>query len=401
MQNLSQWIIFSLLFLSGIALLALALFRRRNEDDIDLQGPQRERNSSKEFRDLGIVEIKPMNANKTVHIQEAPPVHVPIQPVPISEEKKEKTFQAKPLVIHNNTKQDIFTPLAQALKAAVKAHTVLLVSRAENGFPLEAAASASNQFSKPQSLPPNVRFFREIGLTDTHPVTLNMAKLGLESDDLGYYKNPVQISELAIVPIFKNGTKWGYWIVDRLEGNFFSKDLNTMVDFTKLTEDILAEKRTIPEIQPDLNQNVQQDTRPRRDLILDAMNQAFYDRKPLAFALVRVHEEAMKTQTEREIEETESITQTCLTQLFTDSGKVESFGKLVKGVFYYVNVQQAEQWAEKVLSVLSQSLNITPDNISIGIVQMRERHKEPEDLLDEAKKALIAVHKTGGIALCD
>jgi hypothetical protein len=402
MQNLSQWLIFGLLFLSGIALLGLALFRRRSENEIDLVGPQRNDNPVKDFRDLGIVEVKPISPTKIVTFQEAPPVQVSA-PVVTAPEEKSGTFQAKPLVLspQTTTKQDIFTPLAQSLKAAIKAHTVLLVSRNEDGFPIEASVSSANQFSKPAELAANIRFFREVGLTDTHPITLNLAKLGLESKDLGYYKNTVSISELAIVPVMKNGVKWGYWIADRLEGNFYSKDLNTMVDYTHLTEDILTEKRALPEIQPDLHQSTNQDTRPRRDIIADAMNQAFYDRKPLTFAMVRIHEEAMRTQTEREVEETESITQATLAQLLGDKGKAEYFGKLIKGVFYFGKVSETEQWAEHVLSVLAQTLAITPDNISIGIVQMRERHREPEDLLDEAKQALIAVHKTGGIALCD
>lgn len=403
MQNTLQWLIFGILFLSGVALLGLAFFRRKSESEIDWKGPRHDENAEKAMRDLGIVEVKPMGNVKTMSIQEATPVHVPTpEPAPAPKPKEEKSsgFQAKPLMLHPNSKQEVFAPLAQSLKAAIKAHSVFLVSRTEDGFPIEAAYSTSQHFTKSARLAPNARIFREVWTGSQQPITLNMAKLGLDSESLGFYKKQVSISEIAVVPVMKNGIRWGYWVADRAEGNFSSKDLNRMLEFTHLTEDILSEKHATPEIQPDLSIQ-SHDNRPRKELIADAMQYAFDTHKPLAFALVRIHDEAMKTQTEREVEETESMMQAGLTQLLGDKGNVEPFGKLIKGVFYFGKVNEAEKWAETVLGALSQSLHIMPDNISIGIVQMRERHRQPEDVLDEAKQALIAVHKTGGIALCD
>ena len=69
------------------------------------------------------------------------------------------------------------------------------------------------------------------------------------------------------------------------------------------------------------------------------------------------------------------------------------FGELTYGVFVDGRKKQLEAWHEDIQSAIKNQGGLLTGGIYVGIARMTGEHKSPDDLRDEATRALIKAHE--------
>lgn len=303
----------------------------------------------------------------------------------IAEEERIRTNASERLYTHTRSRplgldaSDLLEPHLRTLQASVHAHTACLIGMQgqSEGYRLEAFVSRSPHVAAERVIEADEHFLRTV--SPEEPVTILVAEGESPSfDELGYYDRDEPVELVAVSPVRTEEGVVAYLLVDRI-------DASTPVP--------AAHYRVLARSADLLGQMIdaRAEERPRREIIEEEMAEARAQERPLALALV--HPEDAETIGERgpqAIQEAEHRLERILSEN-TPHGRIERFGELIFGVFYYDEEDAVEDWAEQVQGSLSEA----DWGGHMGVAILSDRHEGPEDLRGDATEALRVAYEAG------
>ncbi|PEN14401.1 hypothetical protein CRI94_05050 [Longibacter salinarum] len=143
------------------------------------------------------------------------------------------------------------------------------------------------------------------------------------------------------------------------------------------------------------NEREETKPRPRREIIAEEMEAA--DRHGTDIALVLVHlnrAEAIARAGDDAVESAEASLRSRL-QEASPEHRVERFGELTYGVFFYGGIDKVEPWAIDLQETMDAATGELEGGASIGVALRGRRHETPEALRADATEALKEAYETG------
>lgn len=274
---------------------------------------------------------------------------------------------------------EIVRPHLEALRASIHAQTVCLIGLQgeSEGYRVEASLSRSPSVATGTVIEADRHFLRSVAPDE--PVTILVAEgEGPTFEDLGYYGDDVPVGQVAVSPVRTERGVVAYLLADR------PKDAPAV---PASHYRLLARSAELLGHMID----VRAEERPRREIIAVEMERAREEGRPLALALVHpIDAEAISAHGPGAVREEEAR----LERLLADStgrGRIERFGELIYGVFYYDPEDTVEAWAQQVQEAFSEA----DWAANMGVAICSDRHEEPEDLRGDATEALRVAYEAG------
>ncbi|MBO6574164.1 MAG: hypothetical protein JJ896_02010 [Rhodothermales bacterium] len=320
----------------------------------------------------------------------APPP--PTEPAPRVGVVRKRARTARIMVegVADQSRSEVVLSTFRALRAAVDATTIALLREEQSplGYSLEAIVSR-NSFARSGG-----RF------TVAKPLATSRATLqpqvfactgpkGFNARRLGYYHEPIAIHTVAFVPLAGSGASW-LLVADSMSDNAFdSEESQRMLrEFGRLIQALVGESASETTQR---SSEVDEDLRPRREIIAEEMQAARDSAQPLSLALVHLNRgEGLN---EAEVSSSESALSSRLA-MATSDGRVERFGELTFGVLQTRAVDDIVRWASD-LHVDFRSSSALGGAVSIGVAMLDPRHDSPDALRADATAALRESYETG------
>ncbi len=419
-----------LLYLLALVLLISAGFmltlnmRRRHRDvpETFMQAPEQ---PEEDLSALGILDIKPVevassgasekDSAQTVPTEETPAASPPAsttkaprdnQPedrvpeavvTPVVGKARTKTPRPRVMVSEASTPShaDVLIPCLRSLRASVDAYTVCLLRQqdvplrynvevmvSQNSY----ARSGGNYTAKEPMLS---------GHRALVPVVYpRVGPNGFPKSKLGYYHEPINIRQVAMVPVLpKKHENLFLLVVDTMNDDGleaasvrvlleqYARLVSTILDTE--AEGGLADLDAVPSVKP------------RREIIADEMERAREDSHPLSLALVFLNQgEALTGDGSTDVTKLEDRFSNRLKNVAVDA-RVERFGELTYGIFYHGAYDGLARWASGIQDAFPQEDDLLSGGVSVGVVVMNERHQAADELRSDATAALQKAFQSG------
>jgi hypothetical protein len=282
----------------------------------------------------------------------------------------------KPL---NYPVDELLEDYLRSLHASIRAHTVCVlgVNVYADSCSIEAAVSKNPHIEQENRISLEDHFLKNVSLED--PVTILIAEGDAPTiEELGYYSEPVDVAQVAVAPIEVSDDMIGYLLADRTprEAPIQTVYYTLLADFARLLGTILYAKM---------------EDRPRREIISEEIERAHENNRSLALALIHPNNaDAVLREGPESVAQTEYLLRQILEET-TPNGRVERFGELIYGVFYYDTNGTIDTWAQKVQTAFIEQ----DEAVNIGIALYSDRHDTPEDLRSDAAEALRVAYDAG------
>lgn len=288
--------------------------------------------------------------------------------------------------------RNVIGPMLQSLLSAVEAHTVCLLRQTEIAprYSIEAIAS-QNAYARSYG-----RFAAKVPLVKANAapgaVTLqSVGEHGLPPASLGYYREPLAVRQIALVPIPYHADSLSYYLLaDTMEhdGLAAPRQHTLLVQYAGLLATMLkAHAPAAPE------------PRSRMDIIAEEMAHAREAAQPLAFALVGLNR-AGEVEAEGQSAAAE-VTLEAYLRRSAPERRVERFGDLLYGVFWEGPVAEVEAWALDLHNELARANGHLAGGVSIGVALLGDRHDSPEAFRNDALDALRGAYETGSCIIVE
>lgn len=286
----------------------------------------------------------------------------------------------------------ILGPYLQSLRAAIDAQTVSLLKQedVEPQYQIEAIVSLNSyarsggSFSTRRPL---------LAGTSQHDVTVvDVNEDDLAQSDLGYYREPIKVRQVAIAPVPPSGDSSTYVL---LADSMNETDLREpyrqglLTQFASLLRSILD----MIELDGTLD-STGAPVRPRKEIIEEEMDRVREMDRHLMFALVHLNDaEQVAAGGRIAVAAAERALEATLKKASDE--RVERFGELTFGVFKDEQEADAEKWAHELQNRLNSGRGALKGGVSIGIAVLGDRHETPELLREDATEALREAYETG------
>lgn len=281
-------------------------------------------------------------------------------------------------------KRDFLNPFLQAVRMAVSADTICFVRplHESDHYYVDDIAGNPTHLQLPEQFPLPAVFREMIGRECA------VHQFGLEHlhGETWTYCRPGEVCAtlmVAHVPLQPNP---GFLLADRKQQStpFTAYQEQLFADFARLIARVLQED------------TAQLRKKPRREIIAEEMYRARQENTPVAFALVylRAADEWIEQENKTQIEEAEKQLRRALEEL-SPQARIESFGELVMGVFYYGEADHVSQWIEQVAHQIRKRGELLEQGVYIGAAQLSSVHQTPEDWRSDAQAALHEAYTTG------
>ena len=198
----------------------------------------------------------------------------------------------------------------------------------------------------------------------------------LQSNHLNYSRTPGMITGFGVTLIGKTGN---LLVVDSVsEGGITHPRAFELLEIFGQTFALLLYKE-----DPD---------RPRLEIVSDEMIQARAKKQELAFALIAPQRAEELTQTYGDfLEEIEKPLSDCLNRASSES-RVIKFGELLYGVFTDGDKEPLERWHQSIQEEITTQGGLLTGGVFIGVAVMNTDHQTPDDLRNDAKRALVEAY---------
>lgn len=391
--------------------------KRRTKPDASSAGAAPER----ELASLGISDIRPKGAGKASRSEPAPD-SPPEQrteetepPQRLEAEKKAESPKpadgVRPAAVQrmstrrkpgnfSTTDDDrfaqIIAPYLQSARASTGAQTVVLLKHddIEPHYSIEAIVS-QNSYARSSG---HYHTKQPYIASTTHDRVIVRAANGDDAFDpsmLGYYREPIAVRQLVIVPVPAASDAASYVLLaDTMNDGELSEPYrqSLLMQFADLLRSILD--------MIDLEQNLDsgETPRPRREIIQEEMDRATEAQDSLMFALVYLNQaEDIATGGRLAVAAAEKALEAALQGGAGD--RVEKFGELMYGVFRRSTGENVEQWAESLQQQVASGRGALKGGATIGIVVRADRHESPESLREDATRALSEAYESNAGAI--
>ncbi len=278
----------------------------------------------------------------------------------------------------------VLGPLLEAVRAALDAHTTCLLQQSADTSECHVVAIAGEDRAR-QAGESFVSKQPLVSPSDTaQSITLRSVDgTDLESRGLGYSRTPGSVQQIAVAPV---GGPELYLVADTTKefGLSDPRASTLLAEFARMIRLLLGN------YDP-----VKSKPRPRRDIIQEEIDDAREHSTKMALAIVYLNRgEEVLAAGEAAVQEAEMRQRALLEQTQIPS-RVVRFGPCMFGVFIYGGISEIEAWDEEVQDMLHTVGGLLEGGVSIGIAIFGSRHETPDDLRNDAKKALGEAYSTG------
>ena len=312
----------------------------------------------------------------------------------------------------------VLAPYAEALRAALGAHTVCVLTQDDVTYDYRIRAIASRSAD-----------VRHAGAFETHSPLLTPSMLQqpvtvrpLDSPNavsayLGYYREPAPVDHIVLAPIPQSDAPdISFLLADATgETDLTTPHARALLKQFASTLAVVLDGRADP--VPSGRNGLEDDfagagttetarapstdgPRPRREIIAEEMEAADADDAPLALLLVHLNRaESLAREGEAVVEEAEDRFQARLRDVAASS-RVVRFGELTYGVFHRADVDAVEPFAADVQEALANEDGLLEGGVSVGVAVRGERHT-PESLRTDATEALREAYTTGSCVIVE
>ncbi len=289
--------------------------------------------------------------------------------------------------------KDVLLPYLQSLRAVLGAQTVCLLKQDEKSLhyhiegvvSLNAYARSGGDFATRVPL---------IQTRDSKSATCirRISEDDLPPGNLGYYRETIAVKQLAVAAVPRPSAPSTYFLLadSMQEGALDTPRQRALLShFARLLGAIIE-----PGDQAE-TLDVYDYVRPRREIILEEIEQARSKELPLALALIHLNDaELIARQGDGDIKEAERALASQLRYTARDA-RVERFGELTYGVFFHADGPAVEGWAVDLQHGLTETPGPLQGGVSIGIAFLQDRHRDADAFRQDATDALREAFDTG------
>jgi GGDEF domain-containing protein len=327
--------------------------------------------------------------------------------------------------------EPVLAPLVESLRAAVGAHTVCLLVQEDVVLEYRIRAIASRSANVQRS---GVFSTGDPLLTASmsrEPISVRRIDGGRDvvAGYLRYYDDPPAIDHIALAPIpLRDDPSTTFLLVDATEeGDLGAPHARTLIEhFAQTLSIMLQEGATTPSdssetlpgnggptttqtprvresdpVEAHEPAEAAQGPRPRREIIAEEIERADDTDSDLALVLVHLNRaEAIERGGAAAVESAEHALRRRLEEAAPDQ-RVERFGELTYGVFYRAGIDEVETWAADLHDAMQAATGELEGGASIGAALLADRHESPDDLRDDATRALREAYETGACTIVE
>jgi hypothetical protein len=420
-QPLLYLVAFALLIAAGL-LVTLGMRKRHNDvPETFMQAPEQ---PDEDLASLGILDIKPrvsgagqeVSSEDQAKAGEEDPANVESEqsdslPTTVDRSIKASAAQAHVAGVSkartrpkkarimvseasSETKADVLVPCLKSLRASLDAHTVCLVRQEDVPLRYEVEVMISqNSYARSGGIysakEPMLSGHRAL-IPVVYP---RIGPNGFPKAKLGYYHEPINIRQVAIVPVVpKQHDELFLLVVDTLhEDGLEAASVRILLEqYARLVTTILETLDTSSKAD-----EASGAPRPRREIIADEMEQARTLSHPLSLALVYLNKgEALSGDGVGDIQDLEDQFESRLRSVALDA-RIERFGELTFGIFYHGDHDSLADWASGIKDAFPEEEKIFEGGVSIGVAPFQERHDAADELRSEATAALQESFESG------
>jgi hypothetical protein len=285
----------------------------------------------------------------------------------------------------------IIGPYLQSVRASTGAQTIVLLKHddIEPHYSIEAIVS-QNSYARSSG---HYHTKQPYIASTTHERVIIRNANGddaFDSSMLGYYREPIAVRQIAVVPVPASSASTSYlFVADTMNDGELSEPYrqSLLMQFAELLRSILD--------MLELEQNLEstETPRPRRDIIQEEMDLAKEADESLMFALVYLNQaEDIASGGRLAVAAAEKALEAAL---HAGSGdRVEKFGELMFGVFRRSTEDSVEDWARDLQQQVASGRGALKGGATIGIVVRGDRHESPESLREDATRALSEAYES-------
>ncbi len=370
--EVSQW--WRYIPMAGLILITIILLiyipaseraNRKRKKDSSEKPPERP-----SLQEDGIVDIRPI----TTKDAEIPPetdatpdlfVNTPRVETPTPQTHKKE---------RNPLKKHILVPVLRGMQAALEAHAVGLVQRTEEyNYRVWGTVGLDWKCLRGESFTLRHNLLQESESVAIHTVGEN----GVPTSRLQYSRTPANITNLGIATV---GQTSYLLLADTADESGLSHPR------AKELLEIFGNTLSLMLYKEDPN-------RPRREIIAEEMARARQQGTQLALAITVPQKADILTKSYGDVlSKTEKLFSECLQHAAPDS-RVIKFGEITYGIFIDGQKEQLETWHKDIQSAIKNQGGLLTGDIYVGIARMTKKHKNPDDLRDEATRALVKAHE--------
>jgi len=402
----------------------LTLNMRRKHRDVPETFMQAPEQPEEDLSALGIMEIKPVkvgaNSNDveddsyTAALEEEkvdaghtsseqpsdkPPHERPIESAVSPRIGKARTKAPRPRIMVSEASSpshaDVLIPCLRSLRASVDAYTVCLLRQEDVPLRYNVEVMVSqNSYARSGG-----SYTAKEAMLSGHralvPVVYpRVGPNGFPKSKLGYYHEPINIRQVAMVPV-----------VPKKHDNLFLLVVDTMNDdgleaasVRVLLEHYARLITTILDTEAEgglADLDAVKTVKPRREIIADEMVRAREDVHPLSLALVYLNQgEDLSGDGSTDVTKLEDTFSNRLKNVAVDA-RVERFGELTYGIFYHGAADGLARWAGGIQDAFPEADESLSGGVSVGVVVMKDRHSGADELRSDATAALQKAFQSG------
>ena len=413
------------LLLVAVVLVSVAM-RRRHRDIPEVYSELAEQ-TEEDLASLGIIDIKPKSqtARETVEVpaedndspgensendlpvsqtSESPPKGV-MEPVdayrsevasaPVVGKARKRPPRARIMVAESSSARgnDIFVPALKSLRAAIDAYTVCLLRQEEAPlrYHVEAMVSQNSYARSGGSFATNDPLMA--GHRTLVPIVYpRVGPHGFSKQKLGYYHEPINVRQVAMVPIASKKREDVFiLLVDTVhDGGLENAAVRVLLEqYGRLMATLLDTAA-----DGDLAEGGADYSKPRRQIIADEMERSRSMGHDLSLALVFLNKAEDNGVQNDELEELEVRFEGRLREVALDA-RIERFGELTFGVFYHGQRDTVATWAARIQEAFDEEAEPLDGGVSVGVVVCGEQHGGPDSLRAHATAALQSAFESG------
>lgn len=412
----------ALALLIGAGLLVTMNMRRRHKDvpETFMQAPEQ---PTEDLAALGILDIKPKGDVEEGDVEDTPgkdqeaagaepetdtptepasPPNRSVSPTAAQahvagvSKARQRPARARIMVSEaaSESKADVLIPCLRSLRASLDAYTVGLLRQEDVPLRYDIEVMVSqNSYARSGG-----SFSAKEPMLSGHkalvPVVYpRVGPNGFPKAKLGYYHEPINVRQVAIVPVIpKRYDDLFLLVVDTMnEDGLEAASVRVLLEqYARLVTTILDTVDT--DISSDESINT---PRPRREIIADEMEQARSLSHPLSLALVYLNRgEALSGDGSADVDGLEDLFSKRLRSVALDA-RVERFGELTYGIFYHGAHDSLADWASGIKEAFPEHAQDFEGGVSVGVAPLLDRHDGADSLRSEATAALQESFQSG------
>lgn len=342
---------------------------RRAEQNSSQRSPE-----SPSLKEDGIIDIRPITKKNDLS-PDVDPAEIDAAPDLFINTPKVETPAVQPQKKPQNPlEKHILIPVLRGMQAALDAHAVGLIQRTEEyNYKVWGTVGLDWNCLRGESFILRHKLLQESETAAIHTVGEN----GVPTTQLKYSRTPANITSLGIASA---GQTPYILLADTAKESGLShpRAKELLEAFGKTLSLMLY--RDDPH-------------RPRREIITEEMARARRQGTQLALAITVPQKAEILTKSYGDVlSKTEQLFSECL-QNAAPYSRVVKFGEITYGIFIDGRKERLETWHKDIQSAIQNQGGLLTGGIYVGMARMTEKHKSPDDLRDEATRALIRAHE--------